>query len=136
MTVIAALVPLLLSLQAVSIVGDEVFSFKLSLFPGATEADGYSDMSKVDGKVTMRLGCIQIIYLHQFLMSLLVGKTHTNTHWTCVVLNFVFVEFASRFINWKKMAPGCQAGRLRLYVTSVSAMFGVCYKGYRLSVGL
>uniref|UniRef100_A0A673BWJ4 Vacuolar protein sorting 13 homolog C n=1 Tax=Sphaeramia orbicularis TaxID=375764 RepID=A0A673BWJ4_9TELE len=57
--------------KAVSIVGEEVFSFKLSLFPGATEGDGYSDMSQVDGKVTMRLGCIQIVYLHQFLMSLL-----------------------------------------------------------------
>lgn len=52
--------------------GEEVFSFKMSLFPGATEGDGYGDMSKVDGKVTMRLGCIQIIYLHKFLMSLLV----------------------------------------------------------------
>lgn len=104
MTVVAALVPLLLSLQAVSIVGDEVFSFKLSLFPGATEADGYSDMSKVDGKVTMRLGCIQIIYLHQFLMSLLVGKTHTHTH-TCVVLNCVFVEFACPCFLHSLMVP-------------------------------
>ncbi|KAM6942753.1 intermembrane lipid transfer protein VPS13C [Xenentodon cancila] len=57
--------------KAVSIMGEEVFSFKLSLFPVATEGEGYSDMSKVDGKVTMRLGCIQIVYLHKFLMSLL-----------------------------------------------------------------
>ncbi|XP_047435908.1 vacuolar protein sorting-associated protein 13C isoform X3 [Mugil cephalus] len=57
--------------KAVSIMGEEVFSFNLSLFPGATEGEGYGDMSKVDGKVTMRLGCIQIIYLHKFLMSLL-----------------------------------------------------------------
>ncbi|XP_038556520.1 vacuolar protein sorting-associated protein 13C isoform X2 [Micropterus salmoides] len=57
--------------KAVSIMGEEVFSFKLSLFPGATEGEGYSDTTKVDGKVTMRLGCIQIIYLHKFLMSLL-----------------------------------------------------------------
>ncbi|KAG7239597.1 hypothetical protein INR49_028749 [Caranx melampygus] len=57
--------------KAVSIMGEEVFSFRLSLFPGATEGEGYSDMSKVDGKVTMRLGCIQIVYLHKFLMSLL-----------------------------------------------------------------
>lgn len=60
-------------LQAVSIVGEEVFNFKLSLFMGATEGEGYRDMSKVDGKVTMRLGCIQIVYLHKFLMSLLVS---------------------------------------------------------------
>lgn len=52
--------------------GDEVFSFSLSLFPGVTVGDGYSDTSKVDGKVTLRLGCIRIVYLHQFLMALLV----------------------------------------------------------------
>ncbi|XP_068438571.1 intermembrane lipid transfer protein VPS13C isoform X2 [Clinocottus analis] len=57
--------------KAVSIVGEEVFSFQLSLFPGATEGRGYSDTSEVDGKVTLRLGCIQIVYLHKFLMSLL-----------------------------------------------------------------
>ncbi|XP_030582249.1 vacuolar protein sorting-associated protein 13C isoform X2 [Archocentrus centrarchus] len=57
--------------KAVSIMGEEVFSFKLSLFPGATEGDGYGDVSKVDGKVTLRLGCIHIVYLHKFLMSLL-----------------------------------------------------------------
>ncbi|XP_014875628.1 vacuolar protein sorting-associated protein 13C-like isoform X2 [Poecilia latipinna] len=65
--------------KAVSIVGEEVFSFKLSLFPGATQGDGYRDMSKVDGKVTLSLGCIQIIYLHKFFMSLLVSS-HSNTH--------------------------------------------------------
>ncbi|XP_046898786.1 vacuolar protein sorting-associated protein 13C isoform X4 [Hypomesus transpacificus] len=57
--------------KAVSIMGEEVFSFKLSLYPCATEGEAYSDTSKVDGKVTMRLGCIQIVYLHKFLMSLL-----------------------------------------------------------------
>ncbi|XP_040904460.1 vacuolar protein sorting-associated protein 13C isoform X1 [Toxotes jaculatrix] len=65
--------------KAVSIVGEEVFSFKLSLFPGATEGEGYSDMSKVDGKVTMRLGCIQIVYLHKFLMSLLMFVDNFQT---------------------------------------------------------
>ncbi|KAJ8412901.1 hypothetical protein AAFF_G00104830 [Aldrovandia affinis] len=57
--------------KAVSIVGKEVFSFKMTLYPHATEGEGYSDTSKVDGKVTLQLGCIQIIYLHKFLMSLL-----------------------------------------------------------------
>ncbi|XP_072517256.1 intermembrane lipid transfer protein VPS13C isoform X4 [Salminus brasiliensis] len=57
--------------KVVSIVGEEVFSFKMSLYPGATEGEGYSDTSKVDSKVTLRLGCIQIIYLHKFLMSLM-----------------------------------------------------------------
>uniref|UniRef100_A0A4W4GIM2 Vacuolar protein sorting 13 homolog C n=1 Tax=Electrophorus electricus TaxID=8005 RepID=A0A4W4GIM2_ELEEL len=57
--------------KAVSIVGEEVFSFKMILYPGATEGNGYSDVTKVDSKVTLRVGCIQIVYLHKFLMSLL-----------------------------------------------------------------
>ncbi|XP_062417927.1 intermembrane lipid transfer protein VPS13C isoform X7 [Pungitius pungitius] len=65
--------------KAVSIVGEEVFSFRLSLFPGATEGGGYGDMSKVDGKVTLRLGCIQIVYLHKFLMSLLMFVDNFQT---------------------------------------------------------
>uniref|UniRef100_A0A3P9AR25 Vacuolar protein sorting 13 homolog C n=1 Tax=Maylandia zebra TaxID=106582 RepID=A0A3P9AR25_9CICH len=65
--------------KVLSIVGEEVFSFKLSLFPGATEGDGYGDMSKVDGKVTLRLGCIHIVYLHKFLMSLLMFVDNFQT---------------------------------------------------------
>ncbi|XP_061451865.1 intermembrane lipid transfer protein VPS13C isoform X2 [Rhineura floridana] len=57
--------------KAVSIVDDEVFSFNLALYPDATEGDAYRDMSKVDGTVFLKVGCIQIIYLHKFLMSLL-----------------------------------------------------------------
>ncbi|XP_059386006.1 intermembrane lipid transfer protein VPS13C isoform X3 [Carassius carassius] len=57
--------------KAVSIVGEEVFSFKMTLYPGATEGEAYTDTSKVDGKVILRLGCIQIVYLHKFLTSLL-----------------------------------------------------------------
>ncbi|XP_054626113.1 intermembrane lipid transfer protein VPS13C isoform X2 [Dunckerocampus dactyliophorus] len=65
--------------KAVSIMAEEVFSFQLSLFPGATEGDNYSDTSRVDGKVTMRLGCIQIVYLHKFLMSLLMFVDNFQT---------------------------------------------------------
>nr|XP_056721786.1 intermembrane lipid transfer protein VPS13C [Euleptes europaea] len=57
--------------KAVSIVGDEVFSFNLALYPNATEGDAYADMSKVDGTVSLKVGCIQIVYLHKFLMALL-----------------------------------------------------------------
>lgn len=56
-----------------SIVGDEVFSFNLTLDPYATEGEAYTDMSKVDGTVSLKVGCIQIVYLHKFLMSLLVS---------------------------------------------------------------
>ncbi|XP_053575277.1 LOW QUALITY PROTEIN: intermembrane lipid transfer protein VPS13C [Bombina bombina] len=57
--------------KAVFIVGDEVFSFKMLLFPEATEGASYTDMSVVDGKISLKVGCIHIVYLHKFLMSLL-----------------------------------------------------------------
>lgn len=53
--------------------GDEVFSFNLTLNPHATEGEAYTDMSKVDGTVCLKVGCIQLVYLHKFLMSLLVS---------------------------------------------------------------
>ncbi|XP_051920113.1 intermembrane lipid transfer protein VPS13C isoform X3 [Hippocampus zosterae] len=65
--------------KAVSIVGEEVFSFQLRLFPGATEGDGYKDTSKADAEVTLRLGCIRVVYLHRFLMSLLMFADNFHT---------------------------------------------------------
>ncbi|XP_051012690.1 intermembrane lipid transfer protein VPS13C [Acomys russatus] len=57
--------------KAVSILGDEVFRFQMTLYPDATEGESYSDMSKVDGKLSLKVGCIQIVYVHKFFMSLL-----------------------------------------------------------------
>ncbi|XP_069723155.1 intermembrane lipid transfer protein VPS13C isoform X2 [Phaenicophaeus curvirostris] len=65
--------------KAVSIVGDEVFSFNLTLDPCATEGEAYTDMSKVDGTVSLKVGCIQIVYLHKFLMSLLTFLNNFQT---------------------------------------------------------
>uniref|UniRef100_A0A8B9UJI6 Vacuolar protein sorting 13 homolog C n=1 Tax=Anas zonorhyncha TaxID=75864 RepID=A0A8B9UJI6_9AVES len=65
--------------KAVSIVADEVFSFSLTLYPYATEGEAYTDMSKVDGAVSLRVGCIQIVYLHKFLMSLLTFLNNFQT---------------------------------------------------------
>uniref|UniRef100_A0A8B9MDD9 Vacuolar protein sorting 13 homolog C n=1 Tax=Accipiter nisus TaxID=211598 RepID=A0A8B9MDD9_9AVES len=67
------------SYSAVSIVGDEVFSFNLTLDPYATEGEAYTDMSKVDGTVSLKVGCIQIVYLHKFLMSLLTFLNNFQT---------------------------------------------------------
>ncbi|XP_062405510.1 intermembrane lipid transfer protein VPS13C isoform X2 [Sardina pilchardus] len=64
--------PKTLHKRVVSIVGEEVFSFNLCLYPNSTEGEGYLDTSVVDGKVTLRMGCIQIVYLHKFFMSLLI----------------------------------------------------------------
>ncbi|ELW71324.1 Vacuolar protein sorting-associated protein 13C [Tupaia chinensis] len=57
--------------KAVSILGDEVFRFEMTLYPDATEGAAYADMSKVDGKLSLKVGCIQIVYVHKFFMSLL-----------------------------------------------------------------
>ncbi|XP_071611010.1 intermembrane lipid transfer protein VPS13C isoform X1 [Heliangelus exortis] len=65
--------------KAVSIVGDEVFSFNLTLDPYATEGEAYTDMSKVDGTISLKVGCIQIVYLHKFLMSLLTFLNNFQT---------------------------------------------------------
>ncbi|MEJ1285501.1 vacuolar protein sorting 13A [Cricetulus griseus] len=57
--------------KAVSILGDEVFRFQMTLYPDATAGEAYGDMSKVDGKLSLKVGCIQIVYVHKFFMSLL-----------------------------------------------------------------
>lgn len=45
----------------------------MTLYPDATEGEAYGDMSKVDGKLSLKVGCIQIVYVHKFFMSLLVS---------------------------------------------------------------
>lgn len=57
--------------KAVSILGEEVFRFQMTLYPDATEGEAYADVSKVDGRLSLKVGCIQIVYVHKFFMSLL-----------------------------------------------------------------
>ncbi|KAM3927460.1 intermembrane lipid transfer protein VPS13C isoform 2-T2 [Leptodactylus fuscus] len=57
--------------KAVYMLGDEVFNLQMTLYPDATEGAAYTNMSAVDGKILLRVGCIHIVYLHKFLMSLL-----------------------------------------------------------------
>ncbi|XP_041649214.1 vacuolar protein sorting-associated protein 13C isoform X2 [Cheilinus undulatus] len=99
--------------KAVSIMGEEVFSFKLSLYTGATEGEGYSDMSKVDGKVTMRLGCIQIVYLHKFLMSLL-----------------MFID------NFQTAKEALSAATAQAAEKAASSVRGFAQKSFRLSMDI
>ncbi|KAM8974085.1 intermembrane lipid transfer protein VPS13C isoform 2-T2 [Pelodytes ibericus] len=63
--------PFTIHKKAVSIMEEEVFSFNLTLYPEATQGEAYKDMSKVDGKMSLRVGCIQIVFLHKFVVSLL-----------------------------------------------------------------
>ncbi|XP_073320353.1 intermembrane lipid transfer protein VPS13C isoform X2 [Pagrus major] len=99
--------------KAVSIMGEEVFSFKLCLFPGATEGEGYSDTSKVDGKVTLRLGCIQIVYLHKFLMSLL-----------------MFID------NFQTAKEALSAATAQAAEKAASSVRGFAQKSFRLSMDI
>lgn len=57
--------------KAVSIMGNEVFRFHLDLYPDSTEGTSYMDMSKVDCMMSLQVGCIQIVYVQKFLLSLL-----------------------------------------------------------------
>ncbi|XP_041804195.1 vacuolar protein sorting-associated protein 13C isoform X2 [Chelmon rostratus] len=99
--------------KVVSIMGEEVFSFKLSLFPGVTEGEGYSDTSKVDAKVTLRLGCIQIVYLHKFLMSLL-----------------MFVD------NFQTAKEALSAATAQAAEKAASSVRGFAQKSFRLSMDI
>lgn len=58
--------------------GEEVFSFTMNLTPNATEGAGYADTSRTDGRVKLKVGCIQVVYLHKFFMSLLVSFTQLS----------------------------------------------------------
>lgn len=73
-------------LKAVSIAGDEVFRFTMSLTPKATEGSGYGDMTKMDGCVKLSVGCIQLVYLHKFFMSLLVDISLSFLIFVCLKL--------------------------------------------------
>ncbi|XP_051234052.1 intermembrane lipid transfer protein VPS13C isoform X4 [Dicentrarchus labrax] len=111
--------------KAVSIMGEEVFSFKLSLFPGVTEGDGYSDTSKVDGKVTMRLGCIQIVYLHKFLMSLLAS------------FSFQYASADEMFVdNFQTAKEALSAATAQAAEKAASSVRGMAQKSFRLSMDI
>lgn len=45
----------------------------MSLMPNATEGAAYADTSKTDGRLKLNMSCIQVVYLHKFVMSLLVS---------------------------------------------------------------
>ncbi|KAM3866103.1 LOW QUALITY PROTEIN: intermembrane lipid transfer protein VPS13A-like [Diretmus argenteus] len=50
---------------------EEVFSFHMVNYTDATEGDAYLDMCKVDTSVTLKVGCIQVIFLNKFVSSIL-----------------------------------------------------------------
>ncbi|XP_034747367.1 vacuolar protein sorting-associated protein 13C-like [Etheostoma cragini] len=109
--------------KAVSIVGEEVFSFNLLLFPGATLGDAYSDTSRTDGKLTLRLGCIQIVYLHKFLMSLLASFSFQSA-------DEVFVD------NFQAAKAAVSAATVQAAEKAASSVRGLAQKSFRLSMDI
>ncbi|XP_078070643.1 intermembrane lipid transfer protein VPS13A isoform X2 [Mustelus asterias] len=57
--------------KAVSIAGEEVFSFKMISHVDATEGVAYTNMEVVDSCVKLTVGCIQVIFVKKFVSSLL-----------------------------------------------------------------
>ncbi|XP_035388992.1 vacuolar protein sorting-associated protein 13C isoform X4 [Electrophorus electricus] len=110
--------------KAVSIVGEEVFSFKMILYPGATEGNGYSDVTKVDSKVTLRVGCIQIVYLHKFLMSLL---DSFSSHYSA---DETFVD------NFQTAKEALSAATAQAAEKAASSVRDFAQKSFRLSMDI
>ncbi|XP_051829756.1 LOW QUALITY PROTEIN: intermembrane lipid transfer protein VPS13C [Antechinus flavipes] len=105
--------PVSIHKKAVSIVGDEVFRFQMTLYPDATEGKAYTDMSKVDGKLSLKVGCIQIVYLHKFFMSL---------------LNFLN--------NFQKAKEAVSTATAQAAEKAASSMKDFAQKSFRLSVDI
>lgn len=57
--------------KAVYIIGNEVFSFKMVSYVGATEGAAYNDMNIVDSAITLTVGCIQVIFVNKFVSAIL-----------------------------------------------------------------
>ncbi|XP_063120538.1 intermembrane lipid transfer protein VPS13A isoform X3 [Rattus norvegicus] len=57
--------------KAVYITGKEVFSFKMISYMDATAGYAYTDMSVVDARVYLTVGCIEVVFVTKFLYSIL-----------------------------------------------------------------
>ncbi|XP_051002167.1 intermembrane lipid transfer protein VPS13A [Acomys russatus] len=57
--------------KAVYITGKEVFSFKMISYMDATAGSAYTDMSVVDVRVNLTVGCIEVVFVTKFLYSIL-----------------------------------------------------------------
>lgn len=64
--------------KALYITGKEVFSFKMISYMDATAGYAYTDMSVVDIRVHLTVGCIEVVFITKFLYSILV----------CILINY------------------------------------------------
>ena len=62
----------LLQLQILAFEGCEVFQAKISVYNGATDGEGYANMKCVDTAVSLKTGCMKVVFLNKFVTSLLV----------------------------------------------------------------
>jgi len=58
--------------QILSFVGDDVFKLDLALYNDATERQKYLDLHAFDIEVSLRTGCMKVVFLNKFVQNLLV----------------------------------------------------------------
>jgi len=58
--------------QILSFVDDDVFDLNLALHNNATEGQKYLDMHAFDIEVSLRTGCMKVVFLNKFVQNLLV----------------------------------------------------------------
>ncbi|MGH0128063.1 UNVERIFIED_CONTAM: hypothetical protein FKN15_036108, partial [Acipenser sinensis] len=104
------------------------YYFNMALYPNATEGDAYTDTSNVDGKVTLRVGCIQIVYLHKFLMSLL--KFVDNFQTAKEALSVATAQAA------EKAASSVRDFTQKSFRQAASSMRDFAQKSFRLSMDI
>lgn len=68
----------------------------MTLYPDATEGKAYADMSKVDGKLSLKVGCIQIVYVHKFFMSLLVS--FFEYYLLNIIFEYIYFSLRSKYL--------------------------------------
>ncbi|XP_041074256.1 vacuolar protein sorting-associated protein 13C-like [Polyodon spathula] len=123
--VVTDIVSSIIHQKAVSIAGEEVFSFNMALYPNATEGDAYTDTSNVDGKVTLRVGCIQIVYLHKFLMSLL------------DLLSYKYSSSRKKFVdNFQTAKEALSVATAQAAEKAASSVRDFAQKSFRLSMDI
>jgi hypothetical protein len=68
--------------------GDSVLKLALTIYNNATEGEKYSDMSNVDTRVDVQLGCIRAVFLMRFVSDLLVRLLYD---YLCICIRAVFL---------------------------------------------
>ena len=67
-----------------------MFDLEVVLFNGATEGKNVTNMNAVDVSLKLMIGRMKAVYLHRFIMDLLVCS-HSFSFLRCALLSFFFL---------------------------------------------